>query len=93
MERAVVDVVWSAMKDHELYTPDDLANTLEQPVESVTRVLKFLEKYDFAEQVTKHEMIFRKVASDPSPSDVLGVLETALGDPFPDNRMPDNQMP
>jgi hypothetical protein len=76
----VVDMVWSKMKDDEFYSPNDLANSLEQPVESVTRVLEFLKKYKFAEQVTRREMIFRKVANNPSPSDALRVLQTLLGD-------------
>jgi len=76
----VVDLVWSAMRDGEFYSPNDLANSLEQPVESVTRVLEFLKKYKFAEQVTRREMIFRKVGNNPSPSDALRVLQTVLGE-------------
>ena len=72
----LVDVIWSAMRDGEFYSPNDLANSLEQPVESVTRVLEFLEKYKFAEQLSRREMIFRKVANNPSPSDALRVLQT-----------------
>jgi hypothetical protein len=93
MELDMVDRVWSAMKEDEFYSPNDLANNLEQPVESVTRVLEFLKKYEFAEQVTNREMIFRKVASDPSPGDLLAALRTLLGNPIPDNSIPDNQMP
>jgi hypothetical protein len=76
----VVDLIWSAMRDDEFYSPNDLANSLEQPVETVTRVLEFLKKYKFAEQVTKREMIFRKTANNPSPSDALRVLQTVLSD-------------
>ena len=72
----VVDLIWSAMRDGEFYSPNDLANSLEQPVESVTRVLEFLRKYKFAEQVTRREMIFRKVGGTPSPGDALRVLQT-----------------
>ena len=89
----VVDEVWSAMKDAEYYSPNDLANRLEQPVESVTRVLKFLEKYEFAEQITKSEMIFRKLNSELNPAEILGALYSVLGNPVPDNSMPDNEMP
>jgi hypothetical protein len=89
----VVDAVWSAMKDAEYYSPNDLANSLEQPVESVTRVLKFLEKYEFAEQITKSEMIFRKLNSELNPAEILGALYSVLGNPVPDNSMPDNEMP
>ncbi len=89
----VVDAVWSAMKDAEYYSLNDLANSLEQPVESVTRVLKFLEKYEFAEQITKSEMIFRKLNSELNPAEILGALYSVLGNPVPDNSMPDNEMP
>ena len=88
----VVGAVWSAMEDAEFYSPNDLANSLEQPVESVTRVLKFLEKYEFAEQVAKSEMIFRKVNSELNPAEVLGALQAVLGNPVPDNSLPDNKM-
>ena len=89
----VVDAVWSAMKDAEYYSPNDLANSLEQPVESVTRVLRFLEKYEFAEQITKSEMIFRKLNSELNPAEILGALQSVLGNPVPDNSMPSNEMP
>lgn len=75
----MIDMVWSAMENDELYSPNDLANNLGQPVETVTRVLEFLKKYKFAEQITRREMIFRKVASDPRPGDALRVLQTVLG--------------
>jgi hypothetical protein len=76
----MVDVIWSAMRDGEFYSPNDLANSLGQPVESVSRVLEFLKKYKFAEQVTRREMIFRKVANNPSPCDALRVLQSVLSD-------------
>ena len=74
-----VDMVWSAMADDEFYSPNDLANMLEQPLDTVTRVLEFLEKYEFAEQITRHEMIFRKVANGHSQVDALKVLQMVLG--------------
>ena len=74
----VVDTIWSAMQDNELYSPSDLANSLEQPIETVTRVLEFLKKYKFAEQVTRREMLFRKVAGTPGPGCALRVLQTLL---------------
>jgi hypothetical protein len=76
----VVDLVWSAMRDDEFYSPNDLANSLKQPVQSVTRVLEFLKKYKFAEQILRREMIFRKVANAPSPGDALRVLQMMIGD-------------
>jgi hypothetical protein len=76
----VVDLVWSAMRDDEFYSPNDLANSLEQPVQSVTRVLEFLKKYKFAEQISRREMIFRKVANSINPGDALRVLQMMIGD-------------
>ena len=82
----VVDLVWSAMRDDEFYSPNDLANRLKQPVQSVTRVLEFLSKFEFAEQISKREMIFRKVANTPHPGDALRVLQMMIGDVHVDRR-------
>jgi hypothetical protein len=76
----VVDLVWSAMREDEFYSPNDLANSLEQPVQSVTRVLEFLKKYKFAEQISRREMIFRKVVNSLNPGDALRVLQIMIGD-------------
>ena len=76
----VVNLIWSAMRDGEFYSPNDLANSLEQPVESVSRVLEFLKKYKFADQVTRREMLFRKTAAAVGPGDALRVLQTLLED-------------
>jgi lipopolysaccharide biosynthesis regulator YciM len=76
----VVDTIWSAMHDNELYSPSDLANSLEQPIETVTRVLEFLKKYKFADQITRREMLFRKTAATVGPGDALRVLQTLLED-------------
>jgi hypothetical protein len=76
----MVDAVWSAMEDNEFYSPSDLANILEQPIETVTRVLEFLKRYKFADQITRREMLFRKTAATVGPGDALRVLQTLLGD-------------
>jgi lipopolysaccharide biosynthesis regulator YciM len=76
----LVDLIWSAMRDGEFYSPNDLANSLEQPVDSVTRVLEFMKKYKFADQVTRREMLFRKTAATVGPGDALRVLQTLLRD-------------
>jgi len=76
----LVDTIWSAMHDNELYSPSDLANSLEQPIETVTRVLEFLKKYKFADQITRREMLFRKTAAPVGPGDALRVLQTLLRD-------------
>jgi hypothetical protein len=89
----VVDTVWSTMREDKFYSPDDLANTLEHPVESVTRILEFLARYDLVEEVTKNGMIFRKIASWPSPSELFWDISAVVGNPLPDNSIPDSSMP
>ncbi len=89
----VVDTVWSAMSEDKFYSPNDLANTLKHPVESVTRILEFLTRYDLVEQITEDEMIFRKTASWPSPSELFWTISALVGNPLPDNSIPDNSMP
>jgi len=74
----MVDIVWSAMKDGEFYSPSDLANSLGQPIEEVTRLLEFLTKYEFAQQMSRSEMLFRKLAHVIRPGDALRVLQTVL---------------
>ena len=74
----MVDTVWSTMRDGELYSLNDLTNTLERSSEAVTRVLEFLTKYGFVERVTSREMIFRKLPNGVSPGDALKVLQTIV---------------
>jgi hypothetical protein len=76
----LVELVWSAMQEDEFYSPIDLANILGRTVESVGRVLLFLKKYKFAEQVTNHEMIFRRIANNPCLGDALKVLQKVLSE-------------
>lgn len=76
----MIDTIWSAMQEDEFYSPSDLANTLGQPTHAVVRVLEFLAKYGFAERVTKHELIFRRLENELSPSDALKALRMLLGD-------------
>lgn len=88
----IVDAVWSAMRDDEFYSPDDLANNLKHPVESVTRVLDFLTRYDFTRKVAENEMIYEKTSSWPSPSELFWAISEIVGNPLPDNPIPDNPM-
>ena len=74
----VIDMVWSAMEYEEFYSPSDLANRVGQPTDDVTRVLEFLAKYEFAQRVTRRELIFRKPANAPSPVDALRTLQMLL---------------
>lgn len=74
----LIDLVWSAMRDDEIYTPSDLANRLDRPVYAVVRVLGFLTRFGFAQRVTGHELIFRKVPDAPPPSDALRILTMLL---------------
>jgi hypothetical protein len=81
----MVDSVWSAMQKGEFYSPRDLANTLRQPSCTVIRVLEFLARYGFAEQVTRRELIFRKLENDLSPGSALMVLRMLVGDAYASN--------
>jgi hypothetical protein len=73
-----INLLWSAMSEGEFYSPRDLANTSEQPIDGVVRVLEFLVHYGFAEQVTKHEPIFRKLCNAPTPAEALSILQVLL---------------
>ena len=44
----LVDLVWSSMVDREVYSPEDLAESLGQPVGAIVRVLEFLTRYGFS---------------------------------------------
>lgn len=76
----MVHAVRPVMEDNELYSPSDLASILEQPIERVTRVLEFLKRYNFADQITRREMLFRKTAATVGLCDALRVLQKSLGD-------------
>ena len=76
----LVDTVWSAMRESEFYTPNDLSNTLGEPTEAIVRILEFLARYGFAQKVTKRELIFRKVVNVPNPCDTLRILRTVVED-------------
>jgi len=76
----LVDWVWSAMRDGEFYSPSDLANSSGQPIHAVVRVLEFLGRYGFADQVTRRELIFRKVADAPAPGAALRILQAMIED-------------
>lgn len=75
MSLDMVDLVWSQMKTGELYSPDDITNILGQPTDLIVRVLDFLARYKFAEQMSKRELIFRKIPNGPSPGDALKILQ------------------
>jgi hypothetical protein len=74
MSLDMVDLVWSLMRDGEFYSPADLANTLGQPTDTIVRILKFLARYNFAERMTKRELIFRKIPAGPGPSEAAKIL-------------------
>jgi len=74
MSLDMMDLVWSQMKTGELYSPDDIANILGQPNDLIVQVLDFLARYKFAEQMSKRELIFRKIPNGPSPGDALKIL-------------------
>jgi hypothetical protein len=76
----MIDTVWSVMQEDEFYSPNDLANILRQPPHVVMRVLGFLEKYGFAERLTKRELIFRRLENKLGPRDALKTLRMLLGE-------------
>jgi hypothetical protein len=76
----IIDAIWSAMQVSEFYSPSDLANILGQPSYVVVRVLDFLDKYGFAERLTRQEPIFRKLENQLGPGDALRVLGILLGE-------------
>jgi hypothetical protein len=80
MTHDIIDAIWSAMQANEFYSPNDLANILGQPSYTVLRVLDFLDKYGFAERLTKQEPIFRRLENQLGPSDALRVLQMVLGE-------------
>jgi Mn-dependent DtxR family transcriptional regulator len=76
----MIDTIWYTMQEDEFYSPSDLANILRQPPYVVVRVLEFLEKYGFAERVTKRELIFRRLENKLGPRDALKALRMLLGE-------------
>jgi len=78
MTHDLINDVWSAMRVGEYYGPTDLANRLGQPAEAVGRVLEFLAKYGFADRLTKHEIIVRKLPNGMRPGDALKVLQELM---------------
>ena len=74
MSLDMVEFVWSSMRDGELYSPADLANTLEQQTDTIVRILEFLATYKFIERMTKRELIFRKIPTGPSPNEAAKIL-------------------
>ncbi len=74
MSLDMIDLVWSLMRDGEFYSPADLANTLGQPTDTIVRILEFLIRYNFAERMTKRELIFRKIPIGPSPGEAAKIL-------------------
>ena len=76
----LVDMVWSAMRESEFYSPTDLSNTVGEPTTEIVRVLEFLARYGFAERVTKRELIFKKATNAPSPADTLRILRVVTVD-------------
>ena len=80
-----VDLVWSLMRDGELYTPEDLANTIGQPTDTIVRILEFLTRYKFAERMTRRELIFRKIQTGPSPNEAMKILRMLRANEAPNH--------
>lgn len=80
MSLSAVDVIWSHMRNGELYSPRDLANCSGRTMETTVRVLEFLARYGFAERVVNSESIFRKAAGCPAPGDAVKTLRMIVND-------------
>lgn len=76
----LADLMWASMKDGDLYSPEDLANLSLQSTDAVSRVLEFLSRYGFAEQVVKRQPLFRKLADVPDPCGALEILQKVTAD-------------
>jgi hypothetical protein len=85
----VPDAVWSTMDLSELHSPSDIAEKLKHPVESVSRVLEFLERYDLVERDFE-EMRFRRIAGSPSSSEIFWTISAAISNPLPGNPLSDD---
>jgi len=86
MSIETVDLVWSLMRDGELYSPADLANTLGQATDTIVRILEFLARYKFIERMTRRELIFRKTPTGPSPEEAVRILSMLRADAAQENR-------
>ena len=62
------------MDEGELYSPSDLANSLGQSLNGIVRILQFLTRYGFVEQVTEREMMFRRLVVSQHPGKAVRVL-------------------
>lgn len=71
----LIDSVWAAMTDNELYSAEDLANASQQPTGVVSRVLEFLTKYGFTEKLVKHQPLYRKLVDSRDPAESLTYLQ------------------
>ena len=74
MSFETVDLLWSMMRDGELYSPADLANMLGQPIDTIDRILEFLARYKFIERIIERESIFKKIPAGPSPAEAVTIL-------------------
>ncbi len=75
---ALIDSVWARMACGEFYSVNDLAKSLDKPPETVGRVLAFLGSYGFIEQLTRHELVFRKLSEYQSPKFAIELLRLVV---------------
>jgi hypothetical protein len=64
------------MRHGEFYSIDDLANSLSLPAGLVAGVLDFLERYGFAERLSKREVLFQRSSNALLPSDGFRILNS-----------------
>ncbi len=75
---ALIDSIWARMACGEFYSVNDLARSLAEPPEAVSRVLGFLSSYGFLEQFTRDELVFRKLSEYQSPKFAIELLRLVV---------------
>jgi hypothetical protein len=76
------DSVWQLMRNGEVYSLTDLANVSGQPAHVLVPVLQFLTSYGFAERVTRHEWLFRRLDVPTAPRGTAAALQAVLTSPL-----------
>jgi hypothetical protein len=66
-EFGLVDMVWVAVRDARWHTAEEIASSIQSPIERVALVLSFLERYGFARSSAADERRFRVDPGTPSP--------------------------
>ncbi len=79
LPRELPDLVWLSMKEKELYSVNDLASYLVQPVSHIEEAMRFLVSYGFAESVSRREFLVRKPSHSFLPSNARKLIKQMIG--------------